>query len=339
MATIFISYRRDHGGTFALLLKEKLTQSGFSVFLDHRDMHRGRYDREIAQSIDGANDFIVILSKDCFIEHEGEDVFIDEIKHAIDKQKNIVPIFLESYVPQTSIPDSIADVVKYQGVNECAPQYFDTVFLPKLVSYLSETDEKNNYLDRTKARSYLSSRKKIELESLNVRWKDAVEIDVCAYFANMLINTDYINQALKQGVHIKYLVVDPYSEVAKEAMKYRLKNVRESLFRYSFNAAVEMIRDLRGSGSEYFDESLKNGEFEARKTSLHLDSAIMIVKKKNEADNTVKVDFYTFDTDDTNRRSILIPFADRENYEFFCNQFEYIWNAPETQAIDPEQDA
>ena len=97
-----------------------------------------------------------------------------------------------------------------------------------------------------------------------------------------------------------------------------------------------MLQDMRHSNFQYFDESLKNGEFEVRQTTLHLDQAIMIVKKKKEDDNSVKVDFYTFDTDDADRRSVIIPFADRENYEFFCRQFEYIWNAPETREIADE---
>lgn len=59
MNTIFISYRRDFGGNFALLLEEKLTQAGFSVFLDHKGMHHGRADNEIIRAIDEANDFIV----------------------------------------------------------------------------------------------------------------------------------------------------------------------------------------------------------------------------------------------------------------------------------------
>ncbi len=333
MYTIFISYRRDYGGTFALLLEEKLTQAGFSVFLDHKGMHRGRFDEEIIRTIDEADDFIVILSKDCFAFREGDDYYFAEIEHAIEKNKNIVPVFLNSYEPQSSVPAKIADVMKYQGVSEYAPQDFESVFLPKLVSYLSETDEKRNYMYNTGARSYLSSRQKLERESLEIRWENAVEIDICSYFANMLINTDYINQALAKGVHIKYLVVDPESEAANEAMKYRFKNVRKSLFRYSFDAAIELLQDMRDSNFQFFDESLKNGEFEIRKTTLHLDQAIMIVKKKKESDSSVKVDFYTFDTDDTNRRSIMIPFADHENYEFFCKQFDFIWNAEETEQV------
>lgn len=333
MFTIFISYRRDHGGTFALLLEEKLAQVGFSAFLDHKGMHRGRFDEEISQTIDEASDFVVVLSKDCFSVHEGTDFFVAEIEYALKKKKNIVPIFLNSYSTQQSIPDSIRDVLKYQGVSEHAPQDFESVFLPKLISYLTDTDEKQKYLDKSGARSYLTSRQKLERESLDIRWKNAVEIDICAYFANMLINSDYINQALSNGVHIKYLIVDPDSEAANETMKYRFKNVRKSLFRYSFDATVELLQDMRDRNTEYFDEALLNGELEVKKTSLHLDQAIMIVKKKKESENSVKVDFYTFNTDDTNRRSIMIPFADHENYEFFCKQFEYIRNAAETKEV------
>jgi predicted alpha/beta-fold hydrolase len=46
MFTIFISYRRDCGGTFALLLEEKLTQAGFSAFLDHK---RGCQDSKVIE--------------------------------------------------------------------------------------------------------------------------------------------------------------------------------------------------------------------------------------------------------------------------------------------------
>lgn len=333
MFTIFISYRRDFGGTFALLLEEKLTQAGFSAFLDHKSMHRGRFDEEISNTIDEASDFVVVLSKDCFSSHDGVDFFVSEIEYALKKKKNIVPVFLNSYSRQVSIPDSISDVLRYQGVSEHAPQDFESVFLPKLISYLTDTDEKQKYLDKFGARAYLSTRQKLEREPLDLRWENAVEIDICAYFANMLINADYINQALSNGVRIRYLIVDPDSTAADEAMKYRFKNVRKSLFRYSFDAMVELLQDMRNRNSEYFDETLLNGELEAKKTTLHLDQAIMIVRKKKESENSVKVDFYTFNTDDTNRRSILIPFADHENYEFFCKQFEYIWNATETKEI------
>lgn len=336
MYTIFISYRSDYGGTFALLLEEKLTQKGFTIFLDHKSVHHGRFDKEIMQAIDEASDFIVLLSKDCFSIREEPDYFFAEIEYAIKKNKNIVPIFLKNYLPQHQVPDKVSDIFKYQGIHEYSPQDFESVFLPKLISYLNETDEKQEYLNKMEAISYLSSRKKLEKESLLQRWANAVEIDICAYFANMIINSDYINQALSQGVYIKYLVVDPDSDSAKEAMNFRLKNVRNSLFRYSFDSAVELLQNMKANNSTYLDKSLLNGEFELRKTKLHLDQAIMIVKKQKESDSTCKVDFYTFDTDDSNRRSIIIPFADHENYDFFCHQFDYIWNSSETEEVNIE---
>lgn len=338
MFTSFISYRRDNGGTFALLLEEKLTKLGFSPFLDHKDMHSGRFDREITQTIDDVADFIVIFSKDCFIPHGKEDYFFSEIEHAVKKGKHIIPVFLKDYKEPTEIPENISAAVKYQGVKEPAPEDFEAVFIPKLISYFSDTEEKEKYLKNIGARSFITSRREIEQESLDARWKDAVEIDICSYFANMLITSDHINQALAKGVHIKYLIVDPDCAAAKEAMKYRLKMARMSLFRYSYDAAIELLHDMKDENSHFFDSAFANGEFELRKTSLYIGQAIMIVKKKNKSENTVKIDLYTFDTDDTNRRSILISAADAENYEFFCNQFDYIWNAPETQTIDAEQE-
>lgn len=91
MFTIFISYRRDYGGTFALLLEEKLAQAEFSVFLDHKSMHRGRFDEEISKTIDEVSDFVVVLSKDCFSVHEGTDFFISEIEYALKKKKTSFP--------------------------------------------------------------------------------------------------------------------------------------------------------------------------------------------------------------------------------------------------------
>ena len=182
-------------------------------------------------------------------------------------------------------------------------------------------------------KTVVSSRQILDREPLDVRWADAKEIDICSYFANMLIFSDYINQALAKGAHIKYLVVDPESNAAAEVMKYRLKNVTKNTYRSSFDEAVNLYQAMKNSDYQYFDKSLQNGELEVRKTTLHLDQAIMIVKKKIISDSTVKVDFYTFDTDDMNRRSIMIPFGDKENYDFFCEQFDYIWTASETTDI------
>ncbi len=337
MFTSFISYRRTSAGSFALLLEDKMTKAGFSAFLDHKKMHRGRFDQEIRQTIDEVEDVIVLLSKDCFSPREGTDFYLEEIKYAMERGKNIILVTLNSYVPKVDVPpEEIKDILKYQGVSEPYPQDFEDVFLPKLASYLGETEEKKNYFDQFNARSYLSSRQKLEREPLDVRWANAVEIDICSYFANMLISTDYIYQALSNGAHIKYLIVDPDSAAAAEALKYRFKNIRKSLFRHSYDAALELYQDMKASNFQYFDESIQNGEFEVRQTTLHLDQAIMVVKKKKEADSSVKVDLYTFNTDDTNRRSIMIPYADRENYEFFCRQFDFIWDAPETKAITEE---
>lgn len=327
---IFISYRRSNGGTFALLLEEKLKQLGFAVFLDHKNMHAGRFDREIMDVLERSSDVIVLLSKDCFRKRKDPDYFLQEIAFSIKNNKRIIPVILDGFKETPDDPDEISDLLKYQAVEEQKPQIFDSVFLPDLISYLSDSNEKRRYDSQFGDRSVIASRETIEREPLIERWRNAVEIDICSYFANMLINTEYISKALENGTNIKYLVVDPESESADNAISFLFKRTKKSRFRQAYEAAVELMEDINEIDSS---KKASLGIFELRKTSLFLPTAIMIVKKKEEYNNTIKVDFYTFETGDSERRSTLIHASDKDNYEFFERQFEYIWNSEKTQKI------
>lgn len=114
-------------------LKESLLRRASLRFLDHKSMHHSRFYEKISRTIEEVSDFVVVLSKDCFSVYEGTDFFVVEIEYALKKKKNIVPIFLNSSSTQLSMPDSIHDVLKHQGVSEHAPQDFESVFLPKLI--------------------------------------------------------------------------------------------------------------------------------------------------------------------------------------------------------------
>lgn len=332
---IFISYRRDYGGTFALLLEGKLRQLGFSVFLDHKSMHAGRFDQEILDAIDSSTDVVILLSRDCFKRRKDPDYYFQEIEYSISNGKRIIPVLLEGFETNSDVPQEIADLLKYQSVEEQKPQNFDSVFIPDLISYLSDSDEKRRYNSKFVDRSIIASREVIEREPLSDRWKDAVEIDICSYFANMLINTEYISKALESGTNIKYLVVDPESDAADNSISFLFKKTKKSRFKQAYEAAEELLEDW--SEENKLDESATLGTFELRKTELFLPNAIMIVKKKEKYKNTIKVDFYTFDTGDSERRSTLIKASDLDNYEFFEKQFDYIWNSEHTFVVKAER--
>lgn len=339
MSDIFISYRRDDGWMMANLLYEKLCNNGYDVFLDTRNdqMLQQEYEPVIFENLGNSKDHIILISSSSF-NCEPNSLYLREIERTEKK-----------YTGTTKTINRIPIMLPADGgvINNFSLTKSPVFCLAKLAELTYETisndaaafpSEFNRIKKRLQSKpifkkAVVSSRKILERESLDVRWSDAQEIDICSYFANMLIFSDCINQALAKGVHIKYLVVDPESYAAEEVMKYRLKNVTENTYRSSFDEAVNLYQAMKNSDFEYFDKSLHNGELEVRKTTLHLDQAIMIVKKKIISDSTVKVDLYTFDTDDTNRRSIMIPFGDKENFDFFCRQFDYIWKARETTGL------
>ena len=323
---IFISYRRDYGSDFTSRLYEKLSGFGFNAYYDS-EMHSGRYMDELHEKLESASDVIVVLSKDALKERE-DDVFFYEIKYAIENHKNIIPVFLNNYNKNDEVSPAVKDVLGYQGISETIPKFYDKVFIPQLIYLLTDTPEKQNYLAGLES-SALSSRRNLEQDSIMNRWADAKVIKSCAYYSNQLVNSDLIQLKMREGVKFKFLVVDPESDAATDAVKYKF-NEPEQLTMFSFNISVATLKQKK----EYFNyirendpsDELCNGSFEVRKTKMFIPAAIMIVEKEKPEESTAKVDIYTFETGNPDRRSIMIKATDKENYSFFDNQFELLWN-------------
>lgn len=89
---IFISY--SHANTeFATQLARDLEGKGYSVWLDRTDIKTGsHWDDEIVKGLDASPVFMVLLSKASTASQNVK----DEIGYAIDHDKQIVPILLES---------------------------------------------------------------------------------------------------------------------------------------------------------------------------------------------------------------------------------------------------
>ncbi len=335
MPTGFISYRRDTAGSFALLLYDKMKSLGFDIYLDHKEMHSGKFDLQIQENLRASKDFILILSENSLLRNgEPRDFYLEEIELARNLEKEnkikIIPIFLKNFNDKLiydKTGDIFEDILTSEGVNEGPPQLFETQFIPRLIELMSDSYDKQQYL-LSKDQTVFSSRKIIEKESLSERWNGAKSISICAYYADQLINSDLVINKLKEGVNFRYLVVDPKSKAAEDAAKFKLCsgfNYRMRKFNLAHISAIDTLSML--------DEEQIIGSFEMRETSLFIPNAIMIVEKDDEVLNTVKVDFYTFNTEDEERRSVLIKSGDKENYDFFVKQFEYIWNSDQTKAV------
>ena len=324
--SIFISYRRDYGSDFTSRLHEKLSGFGFDVYYDS-NMHSGLYMDELNAELERATDVIVVLSK-CALKEKKEDVFFHEIKVAIKLKKNIIPVFLNNYDKADEISPSVRKVLDYQGISEIIPKFYDKVFIPQLIYLLTDSPEKQKYMSSLES-SVLTSRMNLEKEPLISRWANAKVIKSCAYYSNQLINSDLINCALREGAHLKFLVVEPECDAAKDAAKYKLDGP-EYMELFSFNNAFSMLKHkadyLRYQKEHNPEDDLCNGILEVRKTKMFIPTAILIIEKENPSENTAKVDIYTFDTSNPDRRSIMIKASDTENYSFFDNQFELLWN-------------
>lgn len=325
--SIFISYRRDFGSAFTSRLHENLKSFGFNVFYD-AEMHSGRFRDEIKHRIENSSDFLVILSKNSLKKSKEDDVFFAEINYAISLNKTIIPIFLNNFNQEDEVNPEVKDVLQYHGVSEVAPQFYYEVFIPQLIDLLSDSIAKKNFLSKQSV-SYLSTRKNLEKDPLITRWENAKTIKSCAFYANQIVNSDLILGKLRDGVHFKFLIVDPSCDAAKDAAKYKLDGP-EFLELRSFQNSYNILKDKK----DYInylqqttpEDPICNGTLEIRKTKMFIPTAIMIIEKENAIENTIKVDLYTYETSNPDRRSIMIQSNDIDNYKFFENQFDLLWN-------------
>jgi len=123
---VFLSYRRDGGEAMAILLRDRLTAKGYKVFLDIENLNSGTFNNKLFDVIDRCGDFVLICSKDSLerCANDGDWVRM-EIAHALQKNKNIVPVMLRGFAFPEVMPDDIQAVRMHNGINANSHEYFD----------------------------------------------------------------------------------------------------------------------------------------------------------------------------------------------------------------------
>lgn len=122
---IFISYRREGGYETAKHLYDLLTRDGYKVSFDLDTLRNGDFDTELLSRIEQCKDFILIVNSNAFERTldptfpKEKDWLRCELAYALEKKKNIIPIFLAGTngFPD-GMPSDVAAVVKKNG-----PQY------------------------------------------------------------------------------------------------------------------------------------------------------------------------------------------------------------------------
>lgn len=132
---IFISYRRDGGEYTARILRDQLTDLGYNVFFDVESLRSGDFNAELYKVIENCDDFLIVLSPGALDRCVNPNDWVkNEIAHAISKGKNIVPVLMRGFTFPDNLPESIASLPKYNGL-EANSQFFDA-FIEKLQEFL-----------------------------------------------------------------------------------------------------------------------------------------------------------------------------------------------------------
>jgi len=117
---VYMIYRGGSGGAehLARLVRESLRQRRFEVFADGEEQVGDRPDVASLKKIELATDVVVICTPGCFDGCQNdEDRLRAEIRHAIRKGKNMVPVFDRHFAtPPGSLPADMAEVLTFNGL-------------------------------------------------------------------------------------------------------------------------------------------------------------------------------------------------------------------------------
>ncbi len=318
----FISYRRSTGALYADKIYNFLTENQLNVFYDRKKLHTytGKFPDELKKQIQDADNFILILS-DLNIDNYEKSHFINEIKTALECPNiNIIVILCNGFTFPETLPDVISELPNYEALTINDITYLKNGFFSDLLAKMIHSDSIIKAYNRLHAFTKLESRKIVESrQSLADRFSgDIISVDVCAMACHGLIEhaREYLCDLLESGCKIRMIMNDPDSDAAAEAARFKISggslNMRKRIIPNSYDGLVDWI-------------SNHPAQFEGRITDLHLPCSIMIIRHKTPGNSTVKVDYYSFDCADRDRRCVMIHEDDEDNFKFYIKQFEWIW--------------
>lgn len=140
---IFISYRRKGGDVTAKLICETLKNKGYTVFYDFDSLKGGVFDSKIFEALDQCTDVILVLPENALSRCENEDDWVrQEIKYALEKEKNIVPVMMDGFEFPKELPPDIQKISRYNGVR-FSMDFFESV-IDKIIEKLSISKNATN---------------------------------------------------------------------------------------------------------------------------------------------------------------------------------------------------
>lgn len=318
---VFISYRRNTGGVYADLFAEFFTQHGISFFWDVKSLHdqTGEFPEILRDNILAAQDFLLILSPGVF-DGLGEDaIFVQEINLALREHKNMIPVLCGGFSFPQQLPASLSVLPRLEGVQAHDKKFDRTELLLDVLSKMTKTGARQHALAALMRGTPLESRQTVEKrEPLTARLSGKIRsIDICVLAGQAILsaNREYLESALAGGARCRVVMLDPESPAAKEAAQYKISGgsprTRSRIIPNAYYDMLDWRQEWEG--------------FDCRVTDWYLPCAIFCVETEDASRSTIKVDYYSFGCPDSERRCVFIHPDDVDNYQFYRNQFEYIW--------------
>lgn len=126
--TVFISYRRATP-YHARAVYQDLKQHRYDVFLDVQSVNSGEFKQIILRQIEARSHFVIVLTPNALERiNEPNDWLRLEIEHAIDFNRNIVPLMFDNFqfdlATKAKLPSKLAHLPDFNYV-EFPPTYFE----------------------------------------------------------------------------------------------------------------------------------------------------------------------------------------------------------------------
>lgn len=329
----FISYKKETGGIYANQLAKFMGKNKIEYFLDTKILptKAGNFIAELTQGINSSDDFLLLLTPGALDSLSPGSVFLTEITTAIAFQKNIIPIIFGGFSFPTNLPAKLEVLQQLQGVIQTGAK----ICYDEILGLMTKTAAVERAFYKLTSFTYLKTRQEVEAtHTLQERLSGEIKsISLCALACQGLLNAKrgYLEDVLKANPKCKIRVVtlNPNTGAAAEAAEHKIcgatDEVAKNIIRNTYNVDMK-------TWCTKFPEN-----FEGRQTDWYLPCAIFIVERQEKKKSTIKVDFYSFNTPDHERRCAFITATDIDNYEFYCNQFEYIWENAQPYIIDEEK--
>lgn len=147
---VFISYRRNGGDSFAMILKNELRDRGLRVFHDIESLRSGDFNKQLYKEIEESRKVVLVLPPNALDRciNDSNDWVRLEIEHAINCGKDIIPIMMRGFVFPNNLPAPLDTIAKYQGLEPRMDHTFQSS-MDYLVSLINDNNNENLQQDFT----------------------------------------------------------------------------------------------------------------------------------------------------------------------------------------------